>query len=126
MGFELSAEAHTLLFQAQSAIFLHFYLAISMQGARRCLVITQIGPAIAELCGDSPAGTRAGLIATQALCRYVLRLPPVVALERSASHSAETTIRASDRRYAKEPRGIYIRYKLFTASLTPTTESLAR
>ena len=49
---------------------------------------TQIGPLIARLSGDTRAGAaaRAGLIATQilglALCRYVLRLPPVVALKR--------------------------------------------
>jgi hypothetical protein len=47
----------------------------------------QLGPAIAVLCDDSAtAETRAGLIASQALglglCRYVLRLPPVVAMER--------------------------------------------
>jgi AcrR family transcriptional regulator len=47
----------------------------------------QLGPAIAALCdGSATAGTRAGLVASQALglalCRYVLRLPPVVAMER--------------------------------------------
>jgi AcrR family transcriptional regulator len=47
----------------------------------------QLGPAIAALCDDSAAAwTRAGLVASQALglalCRYVLRLPPVVAMER--------------------------------------------
>jgi AcrR family transcriptional regulator len=48
----------------------------------------QLGPAIAALSGDpATAGTRAGLIASQALglalCRYVLRLPPLVAMERA-------------------------------------------
>jgi hypothetical protein len=45
----------------------------------------QLGPQIATLTGDpATAATRAGLVATQALgtalCRYVLRLPPVVAM----------------------------------------------
>jgi Tetracyclin repressor-like, C-terminal domain len=48
----------------------------------------QLGPAIARLCeGSATASTRAGLIASQALglalCRYVLRLPPVAAMERA-------------------------------------------
>jgi AcrR family transcriptional regulator len=53
----------------------------------RAIFAEQLGPVIAKLCGDTTAGTRAGLIATQALglalCRYVLRLPPVVAMERA-------------------------------------------
>ncbi|HEV2667426.1 MAG TPA: TetR family transcriptional regulator [Blastocatellia bacterium] len=54
----------------------------------RAIFASQLGPAITKLCGDSAtAGTRAGLITTQALglalCRYVLRLPPVVAMERA-------------------------------------------
>ena len=49
---------------------------------------TQMAPLIARLTGEPRAApaARAGLIATQvlglALCRYVLRLPPVVALKR--------------------------------------------
>lgn len=46
---------------------------------------TQVGPAVVAVCPDpAAAATRAGLLATQilgmALCRYVLRLPPVVAM----------------------------------------------
>jgi AcrR family transcriptional regulator len=50
---------------------------------------TQLAPLIARLCGEphNAAATRAGLIATQilglALCRYVLKLPPVVGLKRA-------------------------------------------
>lgn len=45
----------------------------------------QVGPAVASVCPDpTQAPVRAGLIAAQvlgaALCRYVLRLPPVVAM----------------------------------------------
>jgi len=49
----------------------------------------QVAPAIARLRGGSraAAATRAGLIASQilglALCRYVLKLPPVVGLKRA-------------------------------------------
>jgi AcrR family transcriptional regulator len=49
---------------------------------------TQLAPLIARLRGEprAAAAARAGLVATQilglALCRYVLRLPPVVALKR--------------------------------------------
>lgn len=51
----------------------------------RKIFATQLGPTIALLCGDSTtAATRAGLVASQALglalCRYVLRLPPVTAM----------------------------------------------
>jgi AcrR family transcriptional regulator len=51
----------------------------------RAIFAAQLRPAIAAFCGDSAtAGARAGLISTQALglalCRYVLRLPPVVAM----------------------------------------------
>ncbi|MGY0230302.1 TetR/AcrR family transcriptional regulator [Longispora urticae] len=46
----------------------------------------QVGSAVAAVCPDDPA-TRAGLVATQALglalCRYVLRLPPVVGFTRA-------------------------------------------
>ena len=50
---------------------------------------TQMAPLIAKLTGEPrpAAAARAGLIATQilglALCRYVLRLPPVVGLKRT-------------------------------------------
>ena len=55
----------------------------------RATFTTQVMPAIAPLSGDrATAATRVGLVATQmlgmALCRYVLRLPPVVALDRAA------------------------------------------
>lgn len=51
----------------------------------RKIFATQLGPTIALLSGDpTTAATRAGLVATQALglalCRYVLRLPPVTAM----------------------------------------------
>ncbi|HEU0202540.1 MAG TPA: TetR family transcriptional regulator [Burkholderiaceae bacterium] len=50
---------------------------------------TQVAPMIARLSGEPRAAVaaRAGLVATQilglALCRYVLKLPPVVALKRA-------------------------------------------
>jgi AcrR family transcriptional regulator len=50
---------------------------------------TQMAPLIARLCGEprAAAAARAGLIASQilglALCRYVLKLAPVVALKRA-------------------------------------------
>ena len=55
----------------------------------RAIFATRVMPAVAPLCEDAAtAATRAGLVATQmlgmALCRYVLRLPPVVALDRAA------------------------------------------
>ena len=49
---------------------------------------TQLAPLVAQLCGEprAAAAARAGLIATQmlglALCRYILKLPPVVGLKR--------------------------------------------
>jgi AcrR family transcriptional regulator len=54
----------------------------------RAIFATQIGPTVAKLCQDPrTAATRAGLIASQilglALCRYVLKLPPVVGLKRA-------------------------------------------
>jgi AcrR family transcriptional regulator len=55
----------------------------------RSMFASQVGPAIAKLLGQprSAAASRAGLIATQllglALCRYVLKLPPVVGLSRA-------------------------------------------
>ncbi|WP_140627133.1 TetR family transcriptional regulator [Methylibium rhizosphaerae] len=60
-------------------------------GAERMQAIfaTQVGPMVARLCGETGAAAarRAGLIATQilglALCRYVLRLPPVVNQKRA-------------------------------------------
>jgi len=55
----------------------------------RAIFATQVMPAVAPLCPDrATAATRVGLVATQmlgmALCRYVLRLPPVLALDRAA------------------------------------------
>src|SRR5438067_2194391 len=55
----------------------------------RAIFATQVMPAVAPLCPDrATAATRVGLVATQtlgmALCRYVLRLPPVVSLDRAA------------------------------------------
>ncbi|CAL9540576.1 hypothetical protein SUDANB95_04188 [Actinosynnema sp. ALI-1.44] len=51
----------------------------------REIFATQLGPVVAKVAPDR-VGTRAGLIATQvlgiALTRYVLRLPPVVAMSR--------------------------------------------
>ena len=55
----------------------------------QAIFATQLAPLIAKLCGEprAKAATRAGLIATQilglALCRYVLKLPPVVGLKRA-------------------------------------------
>jgi hypothetical protein len=46
----------------------------------------QVGPVIASVGSKSSAARRAGLVSSQllglALCRYVLKLPPVVALSR--------------------------------------------
>jgi AcrR family transcriptional regulator len=55
--------------------------------AMRKLFASQIAPRIAKMAdGAGDTGTRAGLVASQlmglALCRYVLRLPPVVRLGR--------------------------------------------
>ena len=55
----------------------------------RAIFATQVMPGVTPLCRDrATAATRVGLVATQmlgmALCRYVLRLPPVVALDRAA------------------------------------------
>ncbi|MET0592246.1 MAG: TetR/AcrR family transcriptional regulator, partial [Polyangiaceae bacterium] len=54
----------------------------------RAVLSGQVAPAIAALSRDAAnAGTRAGLVASQmlglALCRYVLRLPPVVGMSRA-------------------------------------------
>ena len=55
----------------------------------QAIFATQLAPLIARLCGEprAAAAARAGLIATQilglALCRYVLKLPPVVGLKRA-------------------------------------------
>jgi AcrR family transcriptional regulator len=49
----------------------------------------QVAPLVARLCGEprAAAAARAGLIASQilglALCRYVLKLPPVIGLKRA-------------------------------------------
>jgi AcrR family transcriptional regulator len=53
----------------------------------RDVFVTQLGPLVSRLCADpAQAPLRAGLLASQALgfalCRYVLRLPPVVAMSR--------------------------------------------
>jgi len=53
----------------------------------RAIFAAQVAPALARLCDDpAEVPTRAGLVATQilglALCRYVLRLPPLVAMSR--------------------------------------------
>lgn len=55
----------------------------------QAIFATQMAPLIGRLTGEprAAAAVRAGLIATQvlglALCRYVLRLPPVVGLKRA-------------------------------------------
>lgn len=55
----------------------------------QAIFATQVAPAIARLTGEPRAAVaaRAGLIATQilglALCRYVLKIPPVVGLKRT-------------------------------------------
>ncbi len=54
----------------------------------RSIFATQVAPAVAAFCGDpKSAPTRAGLISSQilgfALCRYVLRLPPVTTMQRA-------------------------------------------
>ncbi|MFD0732098.1 TetR/AcrR family transcriptional regulator [Planotetraspora mira] len=56
-------------------------------GRMRAIFAGQLGPLAATLSGDpATAARRAGLVATQilgmALCRYVLRLPPVVEMTR--------------------------------------------
>ena len=62
--------------------------ATNTEAAQRMQVIfgTQLEPLVASLAPASEAGVRAGLIATQilgmALCRFVLRLPPVVSMTR--------------------------------------------
>ena len=54
----------------------------------QAIFATQLGPLVARLAGEprAAAASRAGLIATQilglALCRYVLKLPPIVAMKR--------------------------------------------
>lgn len=54
----------------------------------RHVLAAQVAPAIAGLCADpASAAMRAGLVASQilgmAMCRYVLRLPPLLALSRA-------------------------------------------
>lgn len=53
----------------------------------RTIFAQQVGPTVARLAGGSEPATRAGLIGSQivgfALCRYVLRLPPVAAMGRT-------------------------------------------
>jgi AcrR family transcriptional regulator len=52
----------------------------------RTVLVGQVAPMIAVLGDPAEAATRAGLVASQilvmALCRYVLRLPPLVAMSR--------------------------------------------
>lgn len=53
----------------------------------RVIFEDQLSPLLARLCPDAgQAPTRAGLVASQmlglALCRYALRLPPIIALDR--------------------------------------------
>ena len=66
----------------------------------QAIFATQMAPLIARLSGDPRAGAaaRAGLIATQilglALCRYVLKLPPVVALKRAGDRPPRRRDRA--------------------------------
>ena len=55
----------------------------------RAVLGGQVAPVIAALTGDPvQAGTRAALVSSQilgmAICRYVLRLPPAVAMTRAA------------------------------------------
>ena len=62
--------------------------ATNAEAAQRMQEIfgTQLQPLVASLAPASEAGVRAGLIATQilgmALCRFVLRLPPVASMTR--------------------------------------------
>jgi AcrR family transcriptional regulator len=62
--------------------------ATNAEAAQRMQEIfgTQLQPLVASFAPASEAGVRAGLIATQilgmALCRFVLRLPPVVGMTR--------------------------------------------
>ena len=61
---------------------------INDEAARRMqqIFITQLEPMVASVAGADGAAVRAGLVASQilgfALCRYVLRLAPVVAMSR--------------------------------------------
>ncbi len=62
--------------------------ATNVEAAQRMGEIfgTQLQPLVARVAPASESGVRAGLVATQilgmALCRFVLRLPPVVAMTR--------------------------------------------
>jgi hypothetical protein len=54
----------------------------------RAVLAAQVAPMIARVCGnDAHASTRSALVASQllgiALCRFVLRLPPALALGRT-------------------------------------------
>lgn len=58
------------------------------QGRIKAIFADQIGPAVAVLSADpAQAQVRAGLLATQmlglALCRYVLKLPPIATMSRA-------------------------------------------
>lgn len=75
---------------ADDTLFALLRTAVTHEAAAermRTIFSDQLWPVAAALCPDPvEARTRAGLVATQmlgfALCRYVLRLPPVVALDR--------------------------------------------
>jgi AcrR family transcriptional regulator len=63
----------------------------------RTVFSTQVAGAVRAMTGDAPgSATRAGLLSTQllglALCRYILRLPPVVALSPAQLVEALTPI----------------------------------
>lgn len=67
-------------------------VAVTNEGAvtrMQTIFASQLGPTIAELSGRpvKEAATRAGLLATQmlgiALCRYIIKLPPVMELKRT-------------------------------------------
>jgi AcrR family transcriptional regulator len=77
----------------------------SVADRMREIFATQLVPIIAQVSGDAAsAKTRAGLIAAQvlgfALCRYVLRFPPVVAMDKP---EIVGWIGVTIQRYATEP-----------------------
>ncbi len=84
-----AAVSHQVAVARMRAIFATQVMPAVALARMRAIFATQVMPAVAPLCKDrATAATRVGLIATQmlgmALCRYVLRLPPVVALDRTA------------------------------------------
>ena len=76
--------------ERDEALMILLRTGVTNEGAAermRTILATQLAPVAAKLCPDpSQAPVRAGLAATQvlgmALCRYVLRLPPVAAMTR--------------------------------------------